>query len=110
MNRQNKIRALDEAFKGNLLNLAKIKAQEQHEKVNCLVIIHNNIYRISSIFPKLPKHETFLNRDLTESEYKAFLAMFSLPSENNESAEIKAGGGVRVIELPNNHRYDESKR
>lgn len=105
MNRQSKIKALDEAFKGNLSSLTKVKAQEQQVKVNCLVIVDNGTYRINSIYPKLAKHEMFLDRDLTESEYKAFLAMFSLPSENNESA----GGGVRVIELPNNHRYDETK-
>ena len=51
----------------------------------------------------------FLNRDLTATEYNDFKKSLSLPSGNNESAEIKAGGGVRVIELPNNHRYHEPK-
>ena len=80
MNRQNKINALDEAFKGNLKNLAKIKAEQQN--VSCMVIIHNDIYRISGIYPKLPKHEIFLNRDLTAAEYKDFLK--TMPQSFNE--------------------------
>ena len=80
MNRQNKIKALDEAFKGNLSNLAKIKAEQQN--VSCMVIIDNGIYRINSIYPKLPKYEIFLNRDLTAAEYKDFLK--EMPKSFNE--------------------------
>lgn len=80
MNRQNKINALNEAFKGNLSSLAKIKAQQ--ENVSCLVFIHNDIYRINGIYPKLPKHEMYLDRDLTAAEYKEFLK--EMPKSFNE--------------------------
>jgi hypothetical protein len=71
MNRQNKINALDEAFKGNLKSIAKIKAKQ--ENLTCMVFVHNDIYRISSIYPKLPKYDMYLDRDLTAAEYKEFL-------------------------------------
>jgi hypothetical protein len=76
MNRQNKINALDEAFKGNLKSLAKIKAK--HQEVNCIIFVHNDIYRISSIYPKLPKYEIYLDRDLTAGEYEDFLKKMPL--------------------------------
>jgi hypothetical protein len=71
MNRQNKINALDEAFKGNLKSISKIKAKQ--ENLTCMVFVHNDIYRISSIYPKLPKYDMYLDRDLTSAEYKEFL-------------------------------------
>lgn len=110
MNRQNKINALDEAFKGNLRNLAKIKAQQQQENVSCLVIVDNGTYRINSIYPKLPKQDFFLNRDLTESEYKDFLETFHLPASKIHNVEFKEMGikTVKVFELPSNNRYHES--
>lgn len=110
MNRQIKIKALDAAFRGNLSNLNKVKEQEHQIKSNCIVIFHNLTYRITSIIPRLSKHEKFLNRELTESEYKAFLTMFLLePEKINVLAENKIGLGIRVIELPNNFRYLESE-
>lgn len=111
MKRQNKINALDEAFKGNLRNLAKVKAQQQQENVSCLVIVDNGTYRINSIYPKFPKQEKFLDRDLTESEYKEFLASFHLPPSKIHNAEFKDMGTktVKVFELPTNNRYNESE-
>ncbi len=111
MNRQNKIKALDEAFKGNLLNLSKIKAKQQQENVNCLVIVDNGTYRINSIFPKLPPQEKFLDRDLTATEYKEFLETFHLPASKIHNVEFRdmTTKTIKVFELPSNNRYRESE-
>lgn len=107
MNRQSKIKALDEAFKGNLSSLAKVKAQQQQENVSCLVIVDNGTYRINSIFPKLPPQEKFLDRDLTATEYKEFLETFNLPASKIHNVEFKdmTAKTVKVFELPSNNRY-----
>ena len=106
MNRQSKIKALDEAFKGNLSSLAKVKAQQQQENVSCLVIVNNGTYRINSIFPKLPPQEKFLDRDLTATEYKEFLETFHLPASKIHNVEFNdmSTKTVKVFELPSNNR------
>lgn len=106
MKRQNKIRALTEAFNGNLSRLTKIKEEQHRENVSCLVIVDNGTYRINSIYPKLPPQEKFLGRDLTASEYEQFLESFYLPASKIQNEEFKDIGikTVKVFELPSSGR------